>query len=254
MNSQTIQWSSEEAKAAEFYLLQRSLGNNQIKSLATLYGLDERLYHSSMYLLDYLFIKHKYTKDIKLTAKICLVLVTKFYDNGVRGYQLESDLFADRKDSYYKEEEVEILKAINYDLFFVTPYDSLSFLLNNGIIFEEEKKVPLEKIYFSCLLQLNMLVEKSLFIKFTPFQLAFSIISLTRYITGLNPRNEFLEELYGYDIEHYVECYNSLKSKIKINQGRRASGHKKNCNENQRSLIRKESMQKNQIEKIGIVQ
>ena len=67
----------------------RPVGIKIIKYLSTKNELDENIFHSSIYLLDYLFIQKKYVNDIKQAAIACVIIMTKFKGDGVKAKKLE---------------------------------------------------------------------------------------------------------------------------------------------------------------------
>ena len=116
--------------------------------------------------------------------------------------------------------EQKILFLIEYNMYFWTTYDILSFLLENGITFSYEKDFLLNnnindnKLNFNCFVQLNKFVEKKFYLKFNPIDLAFSIIFLIREKYALDDLILLFEEIYG--IQFNKKCLEFLKTKIKF--------------------------------------
>lgn len=192
-----------------------------IKYVSNKYELDEKVFHSSIYLMDYLRLELNYMDDFKVTTLVCIIMVTKFMGDGEKGRIMERDLFIARKDSSYPKREETILKLIGYNLSFVTAYDIMTVLLFNGIVFNEDANLGcIEKIYLNCLLQLNCFVEKHIFLNYTPIQIVFAIIAFNRELYGLSNQNFLFEKIYSISESLYIDCLKMLKTKIKIQKCR----------------------------------
>lgn len=205
------------------YLSNRIKGINVIKFLSIQYDLDEKIYHSSIYLLDLIYLQFNYVEEIKKAASICLILVSKFYDSGHKGCLIEDDLFNKNNDHSYSKSESLILQLTGYNLNFSTAYDILSLLLYNGIVFEDDNIRLLNKVYIACFIQLNNLIEKQYIANYSPYQIAFSIVTISREIYGLRPRYKLFAYLYILNVASYSDCLNCIKSKIQIKKAKLAS-------------------------------
>ena len=64
-----------------------------IKYVSNKYELDEKVYHSSIYLMDYLRLEMNYMDDFKVTTLVCIILVTKFIGDAEKGRAIERELF-----------------------------------------------------------------------------------------------------------------------------------------------------------------
>ena len=198
------------------YLNARIFGINIIKYLASKNELEEKIYHSSIYLLDRLYFDLNYSFDIQKTAIACVIIMTKFLDNGVKGKYLEREVSLNIKNFDYPFIEKKILQLIDYNLNFITNFDICNFILDNGIIFTGESPRNIDKIYLSCLFQLNAVVEKKKFLNYNPIEIVFSIISFTRELYGLEPKYDIFEKIYKIPLSSYEKCLNKLKSKIHV--------------------------------------
>ena len=188
-----------------------------IKYVSNKYELDEKVYHSSIYLMDYLRLEMNYMDDFKVTTLVCIILVTKFIGDAEKGRAIERELFTLRGDRTYPQREGTILKLIGYKMNFVTAFDIMTDVLYNGIIFSDDDNTRcVDKIYLNCLLQLNAFVEKQLFLSYTPIQIVFAIVSFNRELYGLNDRTDLFEKIYNIRESLYEDCLKKLRTKVKV--------------------------------------
>ena len=188
-----------------------------IKYVSNKYELDEKVYHSSIYLMDYLRLEMNYMDDFKVTTLVCIILVTKFIGDAEKGRAMERELFTLRGDRTYPQREGIILKLIGYKMNFVTAFDIMTDVLYNGIIFSDDDNTRcVDKIYLNCLLQLNAFVEKQLFLSYTPIQIVFAIVSFNRELYGLNDRTDLFEKIYNIRESLYEDCLKKLRTKVKV--------------------------------------
>ena len=188
-----------------------------IKYVSNKYELDEKVYHSSIDLMDYLRLEMNYMDDFKVTTLVCIILVTKFIGDAEKGRAMERELFTLRGDRTYPQREGTILKLIGYKMNFVTAFDIMTDVLYNGIIFSDDDNTRcVDKIYLNCLLQLNAFVEKQLFLSYTPIQIVFAIVSFNRELYGLNDRTDLFEKIYNIRESLYEDCLKKLRTKVKV--------------------------------------
>ena len=188
-----------------------------IKYVSNKYELDEKIYHLSIYLMDYLRLEMNYMDDFKVTTLVCIILVTKFIGDAVKGRAMERDLFTMRGDSTYSQREETILKLIGYKLNFVTSFDIMTDVLYNGIMFSDDDSTQcVDKIYLNCLLQLNAFVEKQIFLNYTPIQIVFAIVAFNRELYGLKDRRDLFEKIYNISESSYGDCLKMLRTKVKV--------------------------------------
>ena len=203
------------------YLNIRINGVEKIKYLCNKFELDEKIFHSSIYLMDFLYIQKEISDDIIKISFCCFILCLKFYENGIKTQHIMKKIFNNEEEKkIYVFLEQKILFLIEYNMCFWTTYDILSFLLENGITFSYEKDFLLNnnindnKLNFNCFVQLNKFVEKKFYLKFNPIDLAFSIIFLIREKYALDDLILLFEEIYGIQINK--KCLEFLKTKIKF--------------------------------------
>ena len=207
-----------------YYSNIRIYGVNIIKSICKQYNLNDKVYHSSINLLDELYINKKYTEDIQKVSFVCLIITIKMIEKGDYSVNLIDCIIQNHKLSFYPFFEKDIIQIMNYEIIFYSAFDILSFLLENGIIFTPEKEylrkynINVKNVYINCFKYLNKLVEKKIFIKFHPIEIAFSIISLIREIYGLTDIHILFERIYHFQFDNHEKCIQNLKSKMKINK------------------------------------
>ena len=205
-----------------YYSNIRIYGVNIIKSICKQYNLNDKVYHSSINLLDDLYINKKYSEDIQKVSFVCLIITIKMIEKGDYSVKLIDYIIQNHKLNFYSFFERDIIQIMNYEIIFYSAFDILSFLLENGIIFTPEKEylrkynINVKNVYFNCFQYLNKLVEKKIFIKFHPIEIAFSIISLIREIYGLTDIHILFERIYHFQFDNHEKCLQNLKSKIKI--------------------------------------
>ena len=192
----------------------RPVGIKIIKYLSTKNELDENIFHSSIYLLDYLFIQKKYVNDIKQAAIACVIIMTKFKGDGVKAKKLEREMISNIKEFSYNVIEQNILKVVDYKLNFVTVFDIMNDILHKGILFIDENTRIIDKIYLSCLVQLNAIVENKIIFNYKETDIVFSIIAFTRELYGLKNRSYVLDEIYGMTYDR--KCFNEIKKRTHV--------------------------------------
>jgi len=203
------------------YLNIRINGVEKIKYLCNKFELDEKIFHSSIYLMDFLYIQKEISDDILKISFCCFILCLKFYENGNKTQYIIKKIFDNEEEKkIYIILEQKILFLIEYNMCFWTTYDILSFLLENGITFSYEKdfllknNINVKQLNLNCFILLNKIVEKKYYLKFNPIDLAFSIIFLIREKYVLDDLKLLFEEIYGIQINK--KCFEFLKTKIKF--------------------------------------
>ena len=111
--------------------------------------------------------------------------MTKFKGDGVKAKKLEREMISNIKEFSYNVIEQNILKVVDYKLNFVTVFDIMNDILHKGILFIDENTRMIDKIYLSCLVQLNAIVENKIILNYKETDIVFSIIAFTRELYGL---------------------------------------------------------------------
>ena len=214
----SINEKQNQSKPSTIYKNIRINGINIIKNFCNTFQLDQKIFYSSVYLMDHIFINKKFTQDISKTAYHCVLICLKFFENGNLSTNIINSLNNENFDSNL---EIQILEAINYELNFFTAYDILSFLLNNEILFSYEKEflrihnVEISNVYYNCFIQLYKLVDKKFYIRFSSIELAFSLIAFIRKSFGLEDLQNLFGLIYSFKYENYSKCFEFLITKLK---------------------------------------
>jgi hypothetical protein len=214
---------STNSANCSLYLQTRSTAINAVKCISTTYGLDEHIYHSSIYICDYLYLKLNFTEDVQLTAVVAVVLLTKYKHNGKIASVIEHELIYKNELYYtrYKDVEMKILKCLNYDLSMLNAFDVLNMLLWNGIAFEEEvsdMKGQIDKMYLNCVIHINNFVEKKNYVNYSPIEIAFAIVVINRELYGLNRElHGIFSLIYNISENSYQGLLRTLLKKNKRN-------------------------------------
>jgi hypothetical protein len=210
----------KKSKITPSYLNIRINGVEKIKILCNDFELDEKIFHSSIYLMDFLYTQKEISDDILKISFSCFVLCLKFYENGTKTKQILEKIFNNEEDiKNYLYLEQKILFLIEYEMCFWTTYDILSFLLENGITFSYEKdfllknNINVNQLNLNCFFDLNKIVETKFYLNYRPIDLAFSIIFLIREKYVLDDLSLLFEEIYGIQLNK--KCLEFLKKKIK---------------------------------------
>ena len=208
---------------SNLYLQTRSTAINAIKYISTTYGLDEHIYHSSIYICDYLYLKLNFTEDVQLAAVVAVILLTKYKHNGKIASVIEHELIYKNEPYYtrYKDIEMKILKCMNYDLSMLNAFDVLNMLLWNGIAFEEEvgdMKGQIDKMYLNCVIHINNFVEKKNYVNYSPIEIAFAIVVINRELYGLKRElHGIFSVIYNISENSYQGLLHTLLKKNKRN-------------------------------------
>ena len=140
---------------------------------------------------------------------------------------------SEEKIAYY---EVVCLQSIKYNIFSYSAYDWISELISIGFVFDCEinnnnsiilinghRHSLLNTISKYVLKMLLNITVKNIFIKYSPIQIAFSLIQIARekYLDKNNINTELynkLLNLYGINFNYYKKCYKELKLEIEEKQ------------------------------------
>ena len=215
---------STNSANSNLYLQTRSTAINAVKYISTTYGLDEHIYHSSIYICDYLYLKMNFTEDVQLAAVVAVVLLTKYKYNGKTASVIEHEMIYKKEHYYtrYKDIEMKMLKCLNYDLSMLTAFDVLNVLLCNGIAFEDEvsdmKEQIIDKMYLNCVIHINNFVEKKNYVNYSPIEIAFAIVVINRELYGLKRElHGIFSFIYNISENSYQGLLHTLLKKNKRN-------------------------------------
>ena len=104
--------------------------------------------------------------------------------------------YCNKISSNYKNDEIYILKLLDYNLNFTTAYDILKLILTQqNILFDGEEKNYKFSIYHMAIVYLNKLVENDIILSLNPIEISFGIIQLLRKRLKLIPEKK---EIYSF--------------------------------------------------------
>ena len=206
--------------------------NKRKKVLSILKKLNNKLKHSESTLYKALFYLDKTLKnfyEVDITDEQLLyyivsffMIAVKFNESGIFNLKIKNIISLNELNNLDEQKmlhyEIQCLKIMNYSLIVYSVYDWLSLFLNNGIILEDEifgtNKNFINSIYTTSNYILQILINKILFAKYSPFQIAMSIIHIIRdkYIGKYHIENfQYLQKLYHCSFKEYESCYNDIK-------------------------------------------
>ena len=151
--------------------------------------------------------------------------------------------------------EVQCLKFINYKYFIYSTYDWVNIFISNGFIFENEidYKDYISEIHTYTYRLLIAITPKNIFIKYSTFHMALSLIQIAREDKiDENKRNDELFEkildLYDISKKDYKDCYREIKAVInkEKNNSNKLNKSKFNASRNEILILRK--IENNKIE------
>ena len=222
---------------------------SMMKKITKEFDLCDKTFHLALTLLDRISIKLIANKNaifqIKILAKFCIILATKFLEDKSYKAILLEEKYSKSISSNLVNDENYILQLLDYNLNSTTSYDILTFLISNQkIIFEDEKSIFQKKnkkysIYHMSIVYINKLVENYITLQMSPLQIAFGVIQIIRKRFGLIPNRN---ELYNYfNLNLYIDSFNFAYKTFYIIF----------CNNSKKLIIgKKENIQKSQLENI----
>jgi hypothetical protein len=162
---------------------------------------------------------YRFTKDSLLQiSKFCLILSAKFSEDGEKASNLENEL-KKNLSSNYKNDEIYILKLLNYNLNVITSYDLLMESINIGFILNDEKysKKKLKVIYNHIEKMLFAFSESKFFFGLNPKIIVISLLSFIRELLGLKNLTEFFIKNNGKVYEKELEdCLCKIRICLKV--------------------------------------
>ena len=143
--------------------------------------------------------------------------------------------------------ETKCLKFIDYKYFIYSTYDWINIFISNGYIFEDEigNKDYISEIHTYTYRLLIAITPKNIFIKYSTFHMALSLIQITREdkIDENKINDELFEKLLGlYDIKKkdYEDCYLEIKAVInKEKNNNKLNKSKLNASRNETPIIKR---------------
>ena len=199
-------------------------------------------FYTTLYFLDKLLRKKENQEDLVLKKVDYFVIalfliIAKMNENNI--IEPELDQFPSINQTEFlrikdiKTFELYILNYINYDIIDFSAYDWLSVFLSNGFILEDEiKSMPantINSIYSYTKKTIAAITSKDVFMLYSPFQIAFSIIKLAREQYALsNSSIEILYDIYQIKQSDYHAAYLAIKESLEKKQKRNPPPKTKN--------------------------
>ena len=173
--------------------------------------------------MDYIFShqeKNVPQKKFELFVINSFLLSVKFYEKDI--IQPDIPLYTSIGISYDIDEfdinqnEIECLKILKYDLNLLNSYDLLHLFMYNGYVFENEiqnKSKEFSNIIYCYGKKIfSDIILTPIAIQYSPLEICFSIIHLSRKQFGLNNQYfNIVKKLYDVHLTDYKSCLNSLK-------------------------------------------
>ena len=255
-------WTLEEKNNAiiflnkKGYLKQRAPLIKNMKNICSYFSLSLKTYFLSIEYLDKISSKilNFNPKNLFQISLLCLILAAKFNESGPKLIHLQAELKKDLS-KHYLEDEIYVLKLLNYKLNVHTSYDKLMEILYFGFIFEGEDCNYGKMNYFYSYLEkiLYIFSEVNSYINMTSNQIALGIIGYARELLGLTPFNESIKKIYLINQKN-EKFYNLgleiIKKKIKI-EGKIKTDSNTVKNKNKKEAQNPVSLFYKEFDKIG---
>ena len=230
-------------QSINIYMKHRKMLLLKLQKLVKTFDYCDLVFYQCLYFLD-TYLSHNMTEDIGEKTLLYYLIgfflcALKFRENDI--FEPSLDAFYDlskgiylsiEKISYY---EVLCLKEMNYNVFSYSAYDWVSQLIANGVIFNceinKDNEIILIKGHRHSLINtinkyviklLLNLTAKSIFFKYAPMYMAFSLIQIARekYLDKKLIKNQLfinLVNIYGVNYDDYQKCYEDIKNEINEN-------------------------------------
>lgn len=227
-NLPSFQWLEKNTEQNKFfvnkkdYLKLRSPIIKNMKNICSYFSLSFKTYFLSVEYLDRISSQiNSFNKNTLSQISIfCIILASKFNENSLKALEVQSNL-RENLSKNYMEDEIYVMKLLNYDLNVYTSYDILMDIMIYGFIFENEtfnyKKFIL--LYSNIPKVLYTFSQSNSFIDMTAKQIAISMIGFSRELLNLNPFNENIRKIFLFDNKYeniYLIGLKIIKKKIKI--------------------------------------
>ena len=188
----------------------------EMKQLSLRHSLHYKTFFASVYYLDTIcskLLSYEY-EATRLMGIFCLVLSSKFWEDGKKGCEVEK-FYSKMVSTNYLSDEIFILKLLDYNLAITTAYDYLISMLQIGFVFENEtvNHQKMNFIYSHIEKMLYGFIESKNYIEMTQKEIALGIIGLSRESMKIDAFPDKLMKIYG---KNYCETeFLGILSKIK---------------------------------------
>lgn len=221
---------NDSNKISNWYYANRKKVLSYLQSLTLHFQYTDATFYTTLLFLDRILRKEN-GEDSYMTKKLdyfivgFFILIAKLNENNI--FEPDLNEFTSFNDKYQMNSkeirafELSCLSLVDYNIIDFSAYDWISLFLSNGFIFEDEMDLTnsINTIYSFTKKTLASITNKDFFLLFSPFQIAFSIIKLTRdkYITNRRGEDNFntLCDLYSIKASDYKLCYQALQDELK---------------------------------------
>ena len=210
---------TKENIPSNWYLKNRKKVLSFLQQLTMKLKYSDATFYTSLLYIDQLLSKVDETKNVDVDYLVLSIflLVAKMNEKGIREPNLNQ--FINILDEHQfnvdviKQYEIYALQQFNYYLFDFSTYDWLSLFLNNGFVFEDEiENLTINDIYSFTKKTLATITSKRLFLSYSPFEIAVSLIKVTRDKFNLNNDNyRILCDLYQINQNDFSTCILAIK-------------------------------------------
>jgi hypothetical protein len=205
------------------YYKNRSKAISLLQKYSEYYKYSESSFYLALHYMDYIFShqeKNVPQKKFELFVINSFLLSVKFYEKDI--IQPDIPLYTSIGISYDIDEfdinqnEIECLKILKYDLNLLNSYDLLHLFMYNGYVFENEiqnKSKEFSNIIYCYGKKIfSDIILTPIAIQYSPLEICFSIIHLSRKQFGLNNQYfNIVKKLYDVHLTDYKSCLNSIK-------------------------------------------
>ena len=231
------------SESMNFYLINRKMILVYLQKLMKMFDYNDIVFYQCLFYMDYVF-SHHISQEIS-EKEIIYYLIGYFlcatkmketdsFEPPIEYFvKIKQDTILSIKQIVYYE--VLCLKSINYNIFSYSAYDWITQLIATGIVFDCEIDIKnsiilvnghrhtiINSINKSALKMLLNLTLKNIFMKYSPMQIAFSVIQIAREkflepnLINNNLYNKLIN-LYGINFDDYKKCYEEIKSQVTEN-------------------------------------
>ena len=229
------------------YIKKRKKTILMLKEILINYSLSDKTFHLAISLLDSIFMKINAINEMNIIAIFCLIIASKFIENDSFKSTLLEQNYSKQISSNYKNDEIYILKLIDYNLNITTAYDVLNLILTQqNILFDGEEKKNKFSTHHMAVVYLNKLIENEIILTLNPIEISFGIIQLIRKRLKLIPENKEIYKLFFKDYNNknftkaYLIFYNLFCNKNKRKENKQIQNYENEKNYQILSLKKKD--------------
>ena len=267
----------ESFKSKAVYLLNRKMILYHLQKLMKTFDYNDIVFYQCLFFMDYVFsqkVNHELSeKEIMYYLIGYFLCSTKMKETDASEPPLEyfvkikqNTFFSIKQIAQY---EVACLKSINYNIFSYSAYDWVMQLISIGIVFDCEidsknsiiilnghRHTIINSINKYILKMLLNLTLKNIFLKYSPAQIAFSLIQIAREkfldpnLINNNLYNKLIN-FYYINFDEFQNCYEELKLEINqevVQKEKDENEEKNNENNNNNENIKSKIIKKYFIE------